>query len=148
MPDLEELQGLRDQGFRLTYQRRLILECIKTQTHHVSVDEIYADVSQRCPEMNIATVYRSVQWLQSVGLLRKFNLGKEPLLYEYAGSPIHHHLICTTCGHEQAIDDHVMVVLRAHVLEHYGFQSAPEHLAIFGQCVHCLVATAPAAVAV
>jgi Fur family ferric uptake transcriptional regulator len=131
------VQALREQGFRLTHQRRLILEFIQTQPAHVTADEIYAGVSGRCPELNITTVYRNLQWLHDVGLLRKIDSGKGRLEYEYAGAPVHHHLICKDCGGEQAIDNHVMVIFAAHVLEHYGFEPDPEHMAIFGRCAEC-----------
>lgn len=137
MQNYAEIEALREQGFRLTHQRRLILDYIKNRPGHVTADEIYAEVSQHCPEMNIATVYRNLQWLHSVGLLHKFDLGKDRLEYEYAGTAVHHHLICKDCGSEQEIDNHVMVCFRAHVLEHYGFEADPEHVPIFGRCAEC-----------
>ena len=141
MQEAPDLQLLREQGFRLTHQRRLILDYIKAQPAHVTAEAIYNEVSRRCPEMNIATVYRNLQWLHGVGLLRKIDLGKDRLEYEYAGAPMHHHLICKECGAQQEIDNHVMVCFRAHVLEHYGFEADPEHVAIFGRCARCLAAT-------
>lgn len=137
MQDHVELQVLRERGFRLTYQRRLILDYIKQQARHVTADEIFTHVSGQCPEFSLATVYRNLQWLHGVGLLRKFDLGKERLEFEYAAAPMHHHLICKSCGAEQEIDNHVMVCFRAHVLEHYGFEADPEHQAIFGRCAAC-----------
>ncbi len=137
MQETDELQSLREQGFRLTHQRRLILDYIKTQPGHVTADDIYAHVSRHCPEMNIATVYRNLHWLHSVGLLHKIDLGKDRLEFEYAGAAVHHHLICKECGAQQEIDNHVMVCFRAHVLEHYGFEADPEHVAIFGRCARC-----------
>ncbi len=140
MQDHVELQVLRERGFRLTYQRRLILDYIKQQARHVTADEIFTHVSGQCPEFSLATVYRNLQWLHGVGLLRKFDLGKERLEFEYAAAPMHHHLICKSCGAEQEIDNHVMVCFRAHVLEHYGFEADPEHQAIFGRCAVCRAA--------
>jgi Fur family transcriptional regulator, ferric uptake regulator len=137
MKEQSELHALREQGFRLTHQRRLILDYIKQRAGHVTADDIYSEVSRHCPEMNIATVYRNLQWLYSVGLLRKFDLGKDRLEYEYASADAHHHLICKDCGSEQEIDDHVMVCFRAHVLEHYGFEADPEHVPILGRCAQC-----------
>lgn len=141
MQQVSDLQMLREQGFRLTHQRRLILDYIKAQGGHVTADEIFTATLRRCPELNLATVYRNLHWLSRVGLLRKIDRGKDRLEYEYAGAPMHHHLICKECGGEQEIDNHVMVCFRAHVLEHYDFEADPEHVAIFGRCARCRAAS-------
>lgn len=134
---VSEVQALRERGFRLTHQRRLIIEYVKTRSVHVTAEEIYAEVSRECPEMNIATVYRNLQWLHSVGLLHTFDLGTNRREYEYARASPHHHLVCKECGTEQQIDNHVMVCFQAHVLDHYGFEADPDHQAIFGRCLAC-----------
>ena len=137
MQESDDIELLRGQGFRLTYQRRLILDYVKGHPEHVTAEEIHTAVSKQCPELNIATVYRNLQWLHSVGLLRKIDLGKDRKEYEYAGAGMHHHLICKECGAQAEIDNHVMVCFRDHVLEHYGFEADPDHVAIFGRCARC-----------
>lgn len=141
MQDFHDVTALREQfaqhGFRLTYQRRLILEFLHARQAHVTADEVLENVTRRCPELNKTTVYRTLDWLQEVGLIRKIDRGKGRLEYEIATIPVHHHLICTACGAEQEVDNHVMVCFREHVLEHYGFEPDPEHMAIFGTCGAC-----------
>ncbi|GAC1385725.1 MAG: hypothetical protein NVSMB42_05460 [Herpetosiphon sp.] len=141
MPEPTELRGLREQGFRLTHQRKLILEFIKTEARHVSAEEIYAAVSRNCPEMNITTVYRNIQWLQNIGLVRRLDGGKDPVHYEYAASQHHHHLICKTCGADQQIDDQLFAAFRAHMFAQYGFAADAGPLAISGRCNTCCTAT-------
>ncbi len=136
-----DVQLLRGQGYRLTRQRMLILEVIRDRRQHVTADEIYAEVSRRAPEINLATVYRTLQWLQSVGLLRKIDVGKDRMEYEYAQASAHHHLVCKECGWELEIDNHVIECLQAHIMEHYGFEADPEHVAIFGRCAQCRTST-------
>lgn len=138
----EDVQRLREQGFRLTRQRILILDVLRQHACHLTAEEIFAKVEQLHPTIDRATVYRTLQWLHGVGLVRKIDVGKDRLEYESAEAPSHHHLICRSCGREQQIDDHVIVVMRAHVLEHYGFDADPEHIAIFGRCADCRPADA------
>src|SRR3712207_9431867 len=64
----------------------------------------------------------------------KIDVGKERLEYEYAHPTVHHHLICTRCGEEIQIDNHVIEALCAHLFEHYGFEADTPHTAIFGRC--------------
>ena len=137
MHETIEIQALRKKGFRLTHQRRLIIDYVKIQSTHVTAEDVYAAVSLHCPEMNIATVYRNLQWLHSVGLLHTFDISSGRREYEYVGTSVHHHLVCKGCGAEQEIDNHVMDCFAAHVLEHYGFEADPEHQAIVGRCATC-----------
>jgi Fe2+ or Zn2+ uptake regulation protein len=133
----EDVHLLRAQGFRLTAQRQAILEIIKGQPAHFTAGTIYAVVQQQQPTIDLATVYRTLQWLQRVGLVRTIDVGKDQRYFEYARAQPHHHLICKVCGAEHEIDNHVIACLQAHILEHYDFDADPEHVAIFGRCSHC-----------
>jgi len=132
-----DVQWLRTQGFRLTRQRLLILDIIRQNGQHLTADQILAEVHCQQPSIDRATVYRTLHWLHSVGLLRKIDVGKDRMEYEYAQPESHHHLICKNCGAEQEIGNHVIERLQAHILEHYNFEADPEHVAIFGRCAAC-----------
>jgi Fur family ferric uptake transcriptional regulator len=133
----EELAALRRRGYRLTPQRLLILDVVKKRPEHLSAEAIHAEVAARYPTINLATVYRNLQWLQVAGLLRKIDIGCGHLLWEYAEASAHHHLICQSCGSVQEIDNHVVECFNNHVREHYDFQVNLNHLAIFGRCTAC-----------
>ncbi|HEY0603641.1 MAG TPA: Fur family transcriptional regulator [Herpetosiphonaceae bacterium] len=132
-----DIQELRKQGYRLTRQRMLILDLLRSSERHMTADQIYVEVSRHHPEINLATVYRTLQWLHQVGMLRKIDVGKDRLEYEYAHDAEHHHLICKVCGAQTQIDNHVIQTLQDHILEHYGFEADPDHVAIFGRCADC-----------
>ncbi len=131
------IELLRSQGFRLTKQRMLILDVLRHHQQHLTADAIFDVVKQQQTSIDVATVYRTLAWLHGVGLIRKIDVGKDRLEYEYAPNGLHHHLICNSCGVEQEIDNHVVESLQAHILEHYGFEADPEHVAFFGRCAHC-----------
>jgi Fur family transcriptional regulator, ferric uptake regulator len=133
----EAVGRLRAQGYRLTRQRTLILDVISRNCQHLSADEIHREVVRHNPAINLATVYRTLNWLHGAGLIRKIDVGRDRLLYEYAAAGEHHHLICRACEAEYEIDHHVFEKLREHILEHYDFEADPEHVAIFGRCSRC-----------
>ena len=133
----EPVQALREQGFRLTRQRMLIVDVLRQREQHLTAEAIHEAVKLQHPKIDLATVYRTLHWLHGVGLLRRIDVGKERLEWEYATAAVHHHLICNQCGAEQEIDNHVIECLQAHVLEHYGFEADPEHVALFGRCASC-----------
>ncbi len=133
----DDVVALRRQGFRLTPQRLLTLEVIKDSAEHLSAEAIYVQVAARYPLINVATIYRNLQWLHDTGLIRKIDTGCGRLLWEHAGTPHHHHLICQGCDTVQEIDNHVIECLSDHVRDHYGFEVNLDHLAIFGRCAAC-----------
>ncbi len=136
MPSDKHIQNLRARGFRLTRQRMLILDVMRQQKH-LTAEAVHDAVKQQCQTIDLATVYRTLHWLHNVGLLRKFDIGKDRLEFEYATATEHHHLICTGCGAEREIDNHVIECLQAHIMEHYDFEADPEHVALFGRCAQC-----------
>ena len=133
----EDVVALRRQGFRLTLQRRLMLEVLQANGAHLSAEQIHAQVIARLPNVNVATVYRNLQWLHDMGVVHKIDIGCGRLLWEYADAEPHHHLICQRCGQVQEIDNHVMDCFSVHVRDHYDFDVNLDHLAIFGRCAAC-----------
>ena len=133
----DDIAALRRQGYRLTSQRLMMLEVLKNRAEHLSAEALHAEVVARYPLTNVATVYRNLQWLHDAGLIRKIDIGRGHLLWEYAGLAHHHHLICQNCDMVQEIDNHVVECFSAHVREHYSFELNLDHVAIFGKCAAC-----------
>ncbi len=82
MQHLEEAARLRQQGHRLTPQRLQVLQVIKAQCDHLTAEEIHAAIVPHQPFIDIATVYRTLQWLQGVGLVAPISIDGR-LYYEY-----------------------------------------------------------------
>ena len=128
---------LREQGYRLTPQRLTVIDVIARGGNHLTVDEIFVEVLAAHPFTNIATVYRTLQWLQQVGLVTPLLVGGEPIRYEFTPDVQHHHLICLNCGAERQIGDEVLDSLKAQLLARYGFAARLQHLGLPGYCAAC-----------
>jgi Fur family transcriptional regulator, ferric uptake regulator len=137
MQPSDDADILRQQGHRLTPQRLTVLEVIKHSGKHLTAEEIHAAVLPQQPYVNIATVYRTLQWLQDIGLVAPIAVGNGPMRYEYVAGAAHHHLICQECRHEQEIGDDILDALKAQLLERYGFAAQLSHLALPGRCATC-----------
>jgi Fur family ferric uptake transcriptional regulator len=142
---LDDAAALRQQGHRLTPQRLQVLQVVKTQGQHLTAEEIHDAIVPQQPYLDIATVYRSLQWLQSVGLVAPISMGEGKLRYEYRRpGEHHHHLVCQQCGHHTQIPDDLFADLKADLQRRYGFTLHADHLALPGRCAAC-EAAAPAA---
>lgn len=133
----DDAAALRQQGYRLTPQRLMVLEVVKRSGRHVTAEDVHAAILPQHPYINIATVYRTLQWLQEVGLVAPIALGSGPLHYEYVHGETHHHLICQDCGYQQEIGDDILDALKAQLLQRYAFTAQLHHLALPGRCATC-----------
>jgi len=133
----EASDALRELGYRLTPQRMLILAALQASEDHISAEEIYAQVCAQYPHVNISTIYRTLDLLQSLGLVTETNLGEGRVRYHYADKGHHHHIICERCGAIIEVDEALFLPLKRTLLKDYQFKANISHLAIFGRCAKC-----------
>jgi Fur family ferric uptake transcriptional regulator len=131
------MERLGERGYRLTPQRAMILSVIEESDHHISAEEIYAQVAARYPQVNISTVYRTLELLKRLGLVYEMNLGGGRISYHAESKGHHHHLVCQSCGAVTDIDEATLSSLRSTLLREYHFSAELRHLAIFGLCEKC-----------
>jgi Fur family ferric uptake transcriptional regulator len=121
----------------MTPQRMLILESIARSRGHISVDDVYRQVSQDHPDVNITTVYRTLELLEELGIVRHTHFHGDRAQYQRTDEPAHQHLVCTTCGRDQELDLSVLQPLDQELRRRYGFEADLTHTAIIGVCRSC-----------
>ena len=131
------LSKLSEQGYRLTPQRMLVLAAIENSEHHISAEEIYAQVVDKYPHVNISTVYRTLELLNRLGLVTETDLGGGRVRYHPDDKGHHHHLVCQECGKVIDLDESVLSSLKDVLFREYKFSADLRHLAIFGHCADC-----------
>jgi Fur family transcriptional regulator, ferric uptake regulator len=133
-PDWRDL--LREKGYRLTPQRELVLDAV-TQLGHATPEQVCERVQRTASGVNISTVYRTLELLEELGLVRHAHLGHGAPSYHPAGHHEHLHLVCRDCGGVAAIDIDVAAELTRRLREQAGFDVDLEHFAIYGRCAQC-----------
>ncbi|HEY93233.1 MAG TPA: transcriptional repressor [Dehalococcoidia bacterium] len=128
---------LSELGYRLTPQRIMILSAIDNSDDHISAEEIYAQVVAKYANVNISTVYRTLELLKRLGLVTETDMGEGRVRYHPVGKGHHHHLVCQECGAIIDLDESVLSSVKDVLLREYGFIADLKHLAIFGRCVNC-----------
>jgi Fur family ferric uptake transcriptional regulator len=128
---------LSEKGYRLTPQRLMILSAIEGSHDHISAEEIYAQVAARYPNVNISTVYRTLELLKKLNMVYEIDLGEGRIRYHAEESGHHHHLVCHNCNAVIDIDESTLSSLRDILLKEYNFQAELRHVAIFGLCEKC-----------
>jgi len=127
---------IREHGYRYTPQRQLILDTLCGLGRHATVDEIYGRIQEVAPTISLATVYRTVNFLEEMNLVDSAEIQGDTV-YEIAPERPHHHLICCRCGGVITLTGDDFRDLICHLEEAYGFQAEIRHLTLSGICADC-----------
>lgn len=140
--DIELLkENLKKKGYKLTPQRRAIVDVIiEKEGEHLTAEEIYDEVKKICPDIGLATVYRTVLLLEEVGVIFKLDLNDGCSRYELAHSEEHHrhhHLVCNECKAVYEVQDDLLEELEERIETTYGFRILDHSVKFFGICAKC-----------
>ncbi len=125
---LESVVGkIRGRGYKATPQRLAVLAALGAEQHQ-RLEEIRA----RCPEVGLVTIYRTLDLLSEIGVVRRLDLGDGPR-YELAEDH-HHHLICESCGD---VSEFERCPLDLGSLRGMDFDVSSHTLEIYGRCAAC-----------
>jgi Fur family ferric uptake transcriptional regulator len=80
----------------MTNQREIILEELKRSGGHLTADELYERVRVLIPRISLATVYRNLEILSNLGILRKLEVGGRQKRFDYDVNE-HDHICCVIC---------------------------------------------------
>src|SRR5262245_48750922 len=127
---------LRAKGYRLTPQRELVLRAVE-RLGHATPDEVLKEVHAESAAVNISTVYRNLELLEELGLVRHSHLTDRAPTYHSTSQPQHVHLVCRRCHTIlDATPEDVSPLIQA-LADRHGFTTDVGHLTVFGTCQEC-----------
>jgi len=129
-------QRLRGSGYRLTPQRELILAAVE-RLGHATPDEVMAEVRAHSEAVNVSTVYRTLEVLEELGLVRHAHLSDRAPTYHSVSDHEHFHLVCRNCQTVISVDPDVLSPLLQRLDTDHGFTADIGHLTVFGTCASC-----------
>ena len=127
---------LRSRGYRLTPQRQLVLEAVG-EIGHATPEEIATAVRRTASGVNISTVYRTLELLEELGLVRHAHLGHGAPTYSVAGNDDHVHLVCRDCDAVEEASTELVQDVVTRLATEKGFTVDVGHFALFGRCKSC-----------
>ena len=132
---------LRGQGYRLTPQRQLVLRAVE-KLGHATPDEVLAEVHAQSSAVNVSTVYRNLEVLEELGLVRHAHLSDRAPTYHSVTDHEHFHLVCRNCHRVISVDPGVLTPVLDRLVTDHAFTVDVGHLTVFGHCSDC-AETAP-----
>lgn len=124
---------LRTGGLKVTAARLDLLDILK----HVKKPLSIKDMARHLGEVDLVTLYRNVESLENLGIVKQIALKDRQSYYELTAGEHHHHLVCTNCGRLEdiKIDE---ITLNKTFLKNHGFNKVTDHsLEFFGICNKC-----------
>lgn len=128
---------LRQQGYRVTPQRAVILETIAHMDGHRTAQEVYRAAGERLPGLNLATIYRTLDTLHAASLVDLFDTGGVTRFSLRDPEHPHGHLVCHRCGKTLTLDPGHAASLAGNIQRETGFEIALDHLTLVGLCEDC-----------
>ena len=123
---------------KLTGARREILRIMQAELRPLTNKEIFELLPQR--RCDLVTVYRSVQLLESLGMVKRFVMGDGVTRFAFVsdGEDAHrHHLVCTRCKAIVEIGECIVRELEERVVAKSRFKAVTHRLEFFGVCPSC-----------
>jgi Fur family transcriptional regulator, ferric uptake regulator len=88
-------------------------------------------------KLDVSSVYRNLERLEEIGLVRHVHLGHGPGLYALEDERQLEYLVCETCDRVDTVEASELDELRAGIRERFGYQVQFNHFPIVGRCPRC-----------
>jgi Fur family ferric uptake transcriptional regulator len=135
--DIDDVAAaVRRDGGRLTTPRRLVLTALFAADGLVSAEHIAAGADTGVA-IELTSVYRNLERLEELGVIRHVHLGHGPGLYGLVGQGEREYLVCDDCGTLTAADPDRIDRVRAVIREQLGYEARFAHFPLHGRCAGC-----------
>lgn len=133
---------LLERGHKLTPQRWAIISIfLMNKGRHLSADDVFGMLKETYPNNGIATVYRTLELLEEVDVLKRLEFGDGRSRFELKDEDAHHHhLVCQRCGKISEFEDEIFDSLERAIEKKTGFQIHDHVAKFYGLCVECQAA--------
>lgn len=126
---------IRSLGYRMTPQRLSIIHLL-CDSEHIAPTEIHQQLISLYPGFTEPTVYRTLNFLNKLGIVRATHVGNGKLHYELARDN-HHHIQCHRCGRRTLLTSETLQPLFERLEVQTGYLLTQHHLTLSGLCPNC-----------
>ena len=131
------MDNLREQGYRLTPQRRAVLRILASCRQHPSAEEIFEQVSADFPGTSLATIYKTLALLKEQGEIYELSFADGCNRYDCRTPYPHPHLICVNCRRIVDLDFAGLQETADEVAQLTGYEIISHRFDLFGICPQC-----------
>jgi Fur family transcriptional regulator, stress-responsive regulator len=130
-------ERLRTRGWRITPQRRAVVEALAGEHVHLSAEQVHAGARRVVPEVSLATVYNTLNELTDMGEISEIRLSDGTTRFDPKIGPDHHHLVCEGCGLTFDVEPRGVEGLSLPQSQRYGMTVDTVEVVFRGRCSSC-----------
>ena len=130
------LDALSGRGMRRTAARQAILEVLFSTSDHLTAEGLAARVQRRFPSVDVSTVYRTLDVLESLDIVDHVHLAHGPAIFHLVEDD-HHHLVCERCGRVEELPAERLRSFARMLRDDFRFHMQRRNFAIVGVCDAC-----------
>ncbi|MEM7111190.1 MAG: transcriptional repressor [Chloroflexota bacterium] len=136
--EAEKILGVIEQnGYRRTVARQAIVATLLESEGHITADDLAEKVRQQAPRVGRMTVYRTLELLCELGVVRPIYQGTGAAHYILMADGSHHHLICNRCHDVIEFDECAADAVMEQVAKQFNFHVSSHLLELHGLCEDC-----------
>ncbi len=131
------LDLLKEHQVKLTNERRVIISVLEKAEFPLSPADLFLEIKPSLPKANLTTVYRNLEMLEGLGLVKRLAFNKNNFSYELVTNRAHHHhVICKNCGKVEDLEN-ISEKFVGEVAKTTKFKIEDHNLEFFGICQEC-----------
>jgi Fur family ferric uptake transcriptional regulator len=131
------LDIVEQNGYRSTAARLAIIAGLVNSAGHITADDLAEKVRQQAPHVGRMTVYRTLDLLCELGVVRPIYQGTGAAHYILMADGSHHHLICNRCHNVIEFENCTAEELAQQLAERFNFHIFSHLLELHGLCENC-----------
>jgi Fur family ferric uptake transcriptional regulator len=131
------LATIRARGLRASLARRVLLTALSAAERPVTAEAVARGLDGRVPESDVGSVYRNLDALERVGVVRRLHAGHGAALYALANPDVAAYLSCVRCGAVKPVGRRAVAAVRAAVTSTLGWDASFDEAPIAGVCPDC-----------
>lgn len=133
---IDTTQILREKKIKVTPQRIAVYNMLLNTEEHPDAETIHKALEPTNPTISLATIYKTVDYFKSLGLVQELNVGQGRSRYDAIVEP-HPHAVCTSCGVVEDLFNDELKSLHKKIPENSGFVAEYEQVIFYGKCKKC-----------
>ena len=133
---------LKKAGYKLTPQRQVTLETlVENHSDLLTAEEVYMLVKSKNPSIGLATVYRTLDMLNDLDIVKKIPFRDGMSRYDLVKTVNDYqpfYLLCQSCGEITEIKAPIFEDAKKRIEQEYQFKINTHHLTFHGICKKCM----------